>query len=165
MSEKDNSFEVLTKGYKDILHSVIDDIENNKTVADQKSNLEILIKLFGWFLENNIQVPEKHAAFIGGLIKDGIITHSVKTSKGFSNKGYESAMTCLDIFNLVLQGQALNQAIEQYAKDNRMKSTEIYKRLEQYGKIARDMIAMVWDTPLTSEQQLDIDSILAYTKS
>ena len=61
----------------------------------------------------------------------------VKSSKTFSNKGYQSTMTCLDIFNLVLQGQALTQSIEQYAKDNHIKSTEIYKRLESHGKTAR----------------------------
>ena len=75
--DKDNSFELLAKGYTEILHSVIDSIEINKSVSDKKSNLEILIKLFGWFLENDIQVPERCAKFVGRLIKDGTITHSV----------------------------------------------------------------------------------------
>ena len=163
--DKDNSFELLAKGYTEILHSVIDSIEINKSVSDKKSNLEILIKLFGWFLENDIQVPERCAKYVGRLIKDGTITHSVKSSKTFSNKGYQSTMTCLDIFNLVLQGEALNQAIEHYAKDNHMKPTEIYKYLESHGKIARDMIDMIWDTPLTPEQLLDVDSILIYARS
>ena len=165
LSDKDNSFKLLAKGYTDILHSVIDSIESSESVSDQKSNLEILVKLVGWFLENNIKVPERCAKYVGLLIKDGTITHSVKSSKTFSNKGYQNAMTCLDIFNLVLQGEALNQAIEQYAKDNHMKSTEIYKRLENHGKTARNMIDMVWDTPLTPEQLLDIDSILTYARS
>ena len=165
MPKQDNSFEVLAKGYGDILHAVIDNIENKDKVIERSANTDILIKLFGWFLENNIQPPEKCAKYVAELIKNGTITHSIEKSKGFSNKGYESAMTCLDIFNLVLQGQALTQSIEQYAKDNHIKSTEIYKRLESHGKTARNMIDMVWDTPLTPEQQLDIDSILAYAKS
>ena len=165
MPKQDNSFEVLAKGYGDILHAVIDNIENKDKVIERSANTDILIKLFGWFLENNIQPPEKCAKYVAELIKNGTITHSIEKSKGFSNKGYESAMTCLDIFNLVLQGQALTQSIEQYAKDNHIKSTEIYKRLESHGKTARNMIDMVWDTPLTPEQQLDIDSILAYVKS
>ena len=165
MPKQDNPFEVLAKGYKDILHTVIDNIENKDKVIERSANTDILIKLFGWFLENNIQPPEKCAKYVAELIKNGTITHSIEKSKGFSNKGYESAMTCLDIFNLVLQGQALTQSIEQYAKDNHIKSTEIYKRLESHGKTARNMIDMVWDTPLTPEQQLDIDSILAYAKS
>ena len=165
MPKQDNSFEVLAKGYEDILHVVIDNIENKDKEIEKSANTDILIKLFGWFLENNIQPPEKCAKYVAELIKNGTITHSTEKSKGFSNKGYESAMTCLDIFNLVLQGQALNQAIEQYAKDNHMKSTEIYKRLESHGKTARNMIDMVWDTPLTPEQQLDIETILAYSKN
>ena len=165
LPKQDNSFEVLAKGYADILHAVIDNIENKDKVIERSANTDILIKLFGWFLENNIQPPEKCAKYVAELIKNGTITHSIEKSKGFSNKGYESAMTCLDIFNLVLQGQALTQSIEQYAKDNHIKSTEIYKRLESHGKTARNMIDMVWDTPLTPEQQLDIDSILAYVKS
>ena len=165
MPKQDNSFEVLAKGYEDILHVVIDNIENKDKEIEKSANTDVLIKLFGWFLENNIQPPEKCAKYVAELIKNGTITHSIEKSKGFSNKGYESAMTCLDIFNLVLQGQALTQSIEQYAKDNHIKSTEIYKRLESHGKTARNMIDMVWDTPLTPEQQLDIDSILAYVKS
>ena len=165
MPKQDNSFGVLAKGYEDILHVVIDNIENKDKGIERSANTDILIKLFGWFLENNIQPPEKCAKYVAELIKNGTITHSIEKLKGFSNKGYESAMTCLDIFNLVLQGQALTQSIEQYAKDNHIKSTEIYKRLESHGKTARNMIDMVWDTPLTPEQQLDIDSILAYAKS
>ena len=46
-----------------------------------------------------------------------------------------------------------------------MKPTEIYKYLESHGKIARDMIDMIWDTPLTPEQLLDVDSILIYARS
>jgi len=165
LSKQDNSFEVLAKGYEDILHAVIDNIENKDKVIERSANTDILIKLFGWFLENNIQPPEKCTKYVAELIKNGTITHSIEKSKGFSNKGYESAMTCLDIFNLVLQGQALTQSIEQHAKDNHIKSIEIYKRLESHGKTARNMIDMVWDTPLTPEQQLGIDSILAYAKS
>ena len=165
MPKQDNSFGVLAKGYADILHAVIDNIENKDKEIERSANTDILIKLFGWFLENNIQPPEKCTKYVAELIKNGTITHSIEKSKGFSNKGYESAMTCLDIFNLVLQGQALTQSIEQYAKDNHIKSTEIYKRLESHGKTARNMIDMIWDTPLTPEQQLDINSILAYAKS
>jgi len=165
LPKQDNSFDVLAKGYEDILHTIIDNIENKSKEIERSANTDILIKLFGWFLENNIQPPEKCAKYIAELIKNGIITHSIKKPKGFNNKGYESAMTCLNIFNLVLQGEALNQAIEQYAKDNHMKSTEIYKRLENHGKTARNMIDMVWDTPLTPEQLLDIDSILTYARS
>ena len=165
MLKQDNSFGILAKGYADILHTVVDNIENKDKEIERSANTDILIKLFGWFLENNIQPPEKCAKYIAELIKNGTITHSIEKSKGFSNKGYQSAMTCLDIFNLVLQGQALTQSIEQYAKDNHIKSTEIYKRLESHGKTARNMIDMVWDTPLTPEQQLAINSILAYAKS
>ena len=165
MPKQDNSFEVLAKGYEDILHTLIDNIENKDKEVERSANTDILIKLFGWFLENNIQPPEKCAKYIAELIKNGTITHSIEKSKTFSNKGYQSTMTCLDIFNLVLQGQALTQSIEQYAKDNHIKSTEIYKRLESHGKTARNMIDMVWDTPLTPEQQLAINSILAYAKS
>ena len=165
MPKQDNSFEVLAKGYKDILLAVIDNINNKDKEIERSANTDILIKLFGWFLENNIQPPEKCAKYIAELIKNGVITHSIKKSKSFGNKGYESTMTCLDIFNLVLQGQALNQSIEKHAKDNHIKSTEIYKRLESHGKTARKMIDMAWDTQLTPQQQLDMDSILAYIKS
>ena len=165
MPKQDNSFEVLAKGYEDILHVVIDNIENKDKEMEKSANTDILIKLFGWFLENNIEPPEKCAKYVAELIKNGAITHSTEKSKGFSNKGYESAMTCLDIFNLVLQGQALKESIEQYAKSNHIKSTEIYKRLECHGKIAQDIINMIWDTPLTPEQQLDINAILEYAKN
>ena len=74
-------------------------------------------------------------------------------------------MTCFDIFNLVLQGQTLSQSIEKHAKDNHIKSTEIYERLESHGETAYKMINIVWDTPLTPKQQLDINSILTYTKN
>ncbi len=165
MLKQDNPFEVLAKGYEDILHTVIDNIENKDKEVERSANTDILIKLFGWFLENNIQPPEKCAKYIAELIKNGTITHSIEKSKVFDNKGYESAMTCLDIFNLVLQGQTLNQSIEKHAKDNHIKSTEIYERLESHGETAYKMINTVWDTPLTPKQQLDINSILKYTKN
>ena len=165
MPKQDNPFEVLAKGYKDILHTVIDNIENKNKEVERRANTDILIKLFGWFLENNIQPPEKCAKYIAELIKNGTITHSIEKSKGFSNKGYESAMTCFDIFNLVLQGQTLSQSIEKHAKDNHVKSTEIYERLESHGETAYKMINTVWDTPLTPKQKLDINSILTYTKN
>ena len=165
MSKQDNPLEVLAKGYEDILHTVIDNIENKNKEAERSANTDILIKLFGWFLENNIQPPEKCAKYIAELIKNGTITHSIEKSKVFGNKGYESAMTCLDIFNLVLQGQTLNQSIEKHAKDNHTKSTEIYERLENHGETAYKMISTVWDTPLTPKQQLDINSILTYIKN
>ena len=165
MPKQDNPFEVLAKGYKDILHTVIDNIENKDKEVERSANTDILIKLFGWFLENNIQPPEKCAKYVAELIKNGTITHSIEKSKGFSNKGYESAMTCLDIFNLVLQGQTLSQSIEKHAKDNHIKSTEIYERLESHGETAYKTINTVWDIPLTPKQQLDINSILTYTKN
>ena len=165
MPKQDNPFEILAKGYEDILHTVIDNIENKDKEVERASNTDILIKLFGWFLENNIQPPEKCAKYIAELIKNGMITHSIEKSKGFSNKGYESAMTCFDIFNLVLQGQTLSQSIEKHAKDNHIKSTEIYERLESHGETAYKMINTVWDTPLTPKQKLDINSILTYTKN
>ena len=165
MPKQDNPFEVLAKGYKDILHTVIDNIKNKDKETERSANTDILIKLFGWFLENKIQPPEKCTKYIAELIKNGTITHSIKKSKRFSNKGYESAMTCLDIFNLVLQGQTLNQSIEKHAKDNHIKSTEIYERLESHGETAYKMINKVWDTPLTPKQQLDINSILTYIKN
>jgi len=59
LPKQDNSFEVLAKGYADILHAVIDNIENKDKVIERSANTDILIKLFGWFLENNIQPPEK----------------------------------------------------------------------------------------------------------
>ena len=71
--DKDNSFELLAKGYTEILHSIIDSIEINKSVSDKKSNLEILIKLFGWFLEHDIQVPER--TFLG------LVYHAQGTSQ------------------------------------------------------------------------------------
>lgn len=165
LSKQDNSFDVLAKGYEDILHTIIDNIENKSKEIERSANTDILIKLFGWFLENNIQPPEKCAKYVAELIKNGTITHSIEKSKGFSNKGYESAMTCLDIFNLVLQGQTLSQSIEKHAKDNHIKSTEIYERLESHGETAYKTINTVWDIPLTPKQQLDINSILTYTKN
>ena len=64
LPKQDNSFEVLAKGYGDILHAVIDNIENKDKVIERSANTDILIKLFGWFLENNIQPPEKCAKYV-----------------------------------------------------------------------------------------------------
>ena len=74
MPKQDNSFDVLAKGYEDILHTIIDNIENKSKEIERSANTDILIKLFGWFLENNIQPPEKCAKYIAELIKNGIIT-------------------------------------------------------------------------------------------
>lgn len=169
MSKQEDDFQTLAKGYEDISHAILDNIENKKkdkeTENQKKANMDNLLGVFHWFLDNNVVVPKRLAKFVCDSINNGTITHTIKYPRGYKvNKGYNNAMICLEIFALVLGGLNENQAIEQYAKENNKTSMAIYQAIYRYGKTARDMIPMLWDTPLTPEQSKSIDILLVHAK-
>jgi hypothetical protein len=169
LSKQEDDFQTLAKGYEDISHAILDNIENKKKDEEiekqKKANMYSLLGVLHWFLDNNVVVPKRLAKFVCDSINNGTITHTIKHSKGYKeNAGYEQAMICLEIFKLVIGGLNENQAIEQYAKENNKTSMAIYQSIYRCGKNARDMIQMVWDTPLTPEQSKSIDILLVNAK-
>ena len=112
MSKQEDDFQILVKGYEDISHAILDNIENEEKKKEKKANMDNLLGVIHWFLDNLNE----------------------------------------------------NQAIEQYAKAHNKTSTAIYKAIERHGKTARDMIQMVWDTPLTPAQSKSIDILLVHAK-
>jgi hypothetical protein len=165
LSKQEDDIKTLAKGYEDISHAILDNIENKDKEEEKKANMDNLLGIIHWFLDNKAVVPKRLAKFVCDSINNGTITHTTKHVKGFKeNAGYDQAMICLEIFALVLGGLKENQAIEQYAKENNKTSMAIYQSIYRYGKTARDMIQMVWDTPLTPEQSKSIDILLVNAK-
>ena len=166
MSKKDN-FQTLVKGNEQIAHAILDSIENKRndkeTENQKKDHMDSLLGIFHWFLDNNVVVPKRLAKFVCDSINNGTITHTVKYPRGYnSNAGFENAMTCLEIFSLVLGGLNKNQAIEKYAKEHNKTATSIHKAMLRHGELAADMIPLVWDTPLTPSENTLIYNTLVH---
>ena len=165
MSKQEDDFKTLAKGYEDISIAILDNIENEEKKKEKKANMDNLLGVIHWFIDNDVVLPKRLAKFVCDSINNGTITHTTKHERGYKeNAGYESAMISLEIFKLVLGGLNENQAIEQYAKAHNKTSTAIYKAILRHGKTARDMIHMVWDTPLTPAQSKSIDILLVHAK-
>ena len=169
MSKQEDDFQTLAKGYEDISHAILDNIENKKkdkeTENQNKANMDNLLGVFHWFLDNNVVVPKRLAKFVCDSINNGTITHTIKYPRGYKvNEGFDNAILSLKIFVLVLGGLNENQAIEKYGKEHGKSSMAIYQAIWRHGKKAKDMIPMVWDTPLTPEQSKSIDILLVHAK-
>jgi len=169
LSKQEDDFQTLAKGYEDISHAILDNIENKKkdkeTEKQKKANMDNLLGVLHWFLDNHVVVPKRLAKFVGDSINNGTITHTIKYPRGYKvNKGINNVKVCLEIFKSVLGGLNENQAIEKYVKEHGHQDTmAIYQAIWRYGKSAKEIIPMVWDTPLTPEQSKSID-ILVHTK-
>jgi hypothetical protein len=168
LSKQEDDFQTLAKGYEDISHAILDNIENKKkdkeTEKQKKANMDNLLGVLHWFLDNHVVVPKRLAKFVGDSINNGTITHTIKYPRGYKvNKGINNVKVCLEIFKYVLGGLNENQAIEKYGKEHGKDTMAIYQAIWRYGKSAKEIIPMVWDTPLTPEQSKSID-ILVHTK-
>ena len=171
LSEKDKEEKLTKDDTKDIWQQMslqliknIEDLDKAKTdsfttrsgkVIRRHEIIDMLLNIFSLMCkEFPKDIPENVSKYIGESIASGKIKNTASKPRGFNNKEYESVMTCLEIFKLIIEeGMLKDNAITLYASKNNMEESIIYKRLEEYGDIAMATTPMIWGRLLTPKEQ------------
>ena len=171
LSEKDKEEKLTKDDTKDIWQQMslqliknIEDLDKAKTdnfttragkVIRRHEIIDMLLNIFSLMCkEFPKDIPKDVSKYIGESIVSGKIKHTASKPRGLSNKEYESVMTCLEIFKLIIEeGMLKDNTITFYASKNNIEESAIYKRLEKYGDIAMATTPMIWGRPLTLKAQ------------
>ena len=89
MSKQEDDFKTLAKGYEDSSIAILDNIENEEKKKEKKANMDNLLGVIHWFIDNDVVLPKRLAKFVCDSINNGTITHTTKHERGYKeNAGY-----------------------------------------------------------------------------